>query len=129
MFNIGDKLTKENYTKGAIWCNNNDATIEIINGEYVIVAIPEPAPLTRDEVTDVRRRLYIEQVDPITAHINRLRDEELTAEVAAEIAALVEERKALVAKIKEENPYPVEEESSVTEEVVSEMENAAEEID
>ena len=27
MFNIGDKLDKHNYTKGAIWCNENNAVI------------------------------------------------------------------------------------------------------
>ena len=41
MFNIGDKLNKHNYTNGAIWCNENNARIEVIDGEYVIVAIPE----------------------------------------------------------------------------------------
>lgn len=134
MFNIGDKLTKENYTEGATWCNHNNAMIQLIDGEYVIVAIPEPAPLTRDEVDAIRRRLYIDEVDPITAHINRLRDEELTPEVAAEIASLVEERKVIVARIKEENPYPAEpieeiEELPAEEEAVSEIENTTEEID
>ena len=52
MFNIGDKLTKENYTQGAIWCNENKATIELIEGEYVIVAIPE---LTLDELKQAKR--------------------------------------------------------------------------
>ncbi len=59
-------------------------------------------------VEETRAGLYAAQVDPITAHINRLRDEELTPEVAAEIAALVEERKVLVEEIKANNPYPVE---------------------
>ena len=36
MFNIGDKLTKENYTQGAIWCNENNAMIELVDGEYII---------------------------------------------------------------------------------------------
>lgn len=50
MFNIGDKLTKSNYTQGAIWCNANNAKIEVIDGEYVIVAIPEkPAKETAQE--------------------------------------------------------------------------------
>ena len=85
-------------------------------------------------VEETRAALYTQEVDPITAHINRLRDEELTPEVAAEIAALVEERKALVAKIKEENPYPAEpieeiEELPAEEEAVSETENTTEEID
>ena len=119
MFNIGDKLTKENYTAGAIWCNNNNATIVKEGSEYVIVAIPEPAPLTKEDVEAIRRQLYIAEVDPLTAHINRLRDEELTPEIASEIAKLVEERKQVVARIKEENPYPAE---PVVEEVVSEME-------
>ena len=48
MFNIGDKLTKENYTQGAIWCRKNNATI---NEDLVIVAIPEP---TQEELKQIR---------------------------------------------------------------------------
>ena len=61
-------------------------------------------------VKETRAGLYATEVDPITAHINRLRDEELTPEIVAEMAELVEERKQVVARIKEENPYPVKEE-------------------
>jgi YbbR domain-containing protein len=67
----------------------------------------KPAP-TKEEVSETRRQLYIAQVDPITAHINRLKDEEQTDEVIAQIEALKSERAEVVAKIKEENPYPVE---------------------
>ena len=109
MFNIGDILTKENYTQGAIWCNENNAMIEKIGSDYVIVAIPEPAPLTKEEVNAVRKQLYTTQVDPITSHISRLKDEEQTPEVIADIERLKAERAEIVAKIKEENPYPVEE--------------------
>lgn len=109
MFNIGDKLTKENYTQGAIWCNENNAMIEVIDGEYVIVAVSEPLPLTKEEISILREQAYIQEVDKITCHINRLKDEEQTAEVIAEIAQLVEERKAKVAKIKARYPYPTEE--------------------
>ena len=45
MFKIGQVLTKENYTKGAIWCNANNAHIEKQDGQYIIVAnapISEP---------------------------------------------------------------------------------------
>ena len=45
MFNIGQVLTKENYTAAAVWCNANNAHIEAKDGQYVIVAnatIPEP---------------------------------------------------------------------------------------
>lgn len=61
MFNIGDKLTKENYTQGAIWCNENNAIIELINGEYIIVAPVEP---TLDELKQAKRD-----------EINKARDE------------------------------------------------------
>ena len=104
MFKIGDKLTKENYTAGAIWCNKNNCTI---NSNWVIEAVVVPEK-TREDVEAIRRQLYITEVDPLTAHINRLRDEELTPEIASEIAKLVEERKQVVARIKEENPYPAE---------------------
>ncbi len=108
MFNIGDKLTKENYTQGAIWGNNNDAEVKLIDGEYVIVAIPEPLPPTKEELKKARQEAYKNEVDPITCHIQRLSDEEDTSEVIAEIASLVEERKAKVAEIKARYPYPTE---------------------
>ena len=65
MFNIGDKLTKENYTQGAIWCNENKATIELINGEYAIVAIPEPTVEELQAQVRAVRNSYLEKyVDP-----------------------------------------------------------------
>ena len=115
---------------------------EVVNGVIVrkLEDVPEPEPLTKEQVELARRQAYVIEVDPLTAHITRLRDEELTTEVAAEIAKLVEERKAKVAEIKANNPYPaepieeteelpVEDENSVTGEVVSEIENTIEEID
>ena len=48
MFKIGDKLTKENYTQGAIWCRKNNATI---NENWVIVAVSEP---TQEEINQAR---------------------------------------------------------------------------
>lgn len=113
MFKIGDKLTKENYTAGAIWCNKNGGTI---NENWVIEAVVVPEQ-TRADVEAIRKQLYISRVDPITAHINRLRDEELTPEIAEEIAKLVEERKLLVEEIKANNPYPMVTEEQVVEEL------------
>jgi hypothetical protein len=79
-------------------------------------------------VEETRASLYAAQVDPLTAHINRLRDEELTPEIAAEIAKLVEERKLLVEEIKINNPYPVVEEPvTEPEPVVEEPETVVEE--
>ena len=48
-FEIGQVLTKENYTKGAIWCNSNNAHIEKQGEHYVIVENPAPAEPTIEE--------------------------------------------------------------------------------
>ena len=37
MFDIGQVLTKENYTAAAVWCNQHGAHIEKQNGRYIIV--------------------------------------------------------------------------------------------
>ena len=81
---------------------------------YVAGYAPEKPVPTKEEQQKAREEAYIAKVDPITCHINRLKDEEQTAEVIAEIAQLVEERKAKVEDIKQRFPYPVEE----TEEVI-----------
>ena len=73
---------------------------------------PEP---TKEEQQKARENAYKAEVDPITCHIQRLGDEEQTAEVIAEIASLVEERKAKVEEIKQKYPYPVEESEEVIE--------------
>lgn len=80
------------------------------NGSWYLAGYcPEkPAP-THEEVSETRRQLYIAQKDPITCQIQSLRDEEQTEEILAEIEALKQERAEVVAKIKEENPYPDEE--------------------
>ena len=87
-----------------------DKTYFLHSGEYVC-EIPAPA---KEEQQKAREEAYKAKVDPITCHINRLKDEEQTQEVIAEIASLVEERKAKVEEIKQRYPYPVEE----TEEVI-----------
>lgn len=63
MFNIGDKLDKHNYTKGAIWCNENNA---VINPDtWIIEAIPEPTvEEMQDEVRAVRNQYLETYVDP-----------------------------------------------------------------
>lgn len=75
---------------------------------YLVGCAPQkPAP-TKEEVSEIRRKLYITQKDPITCQIQSLRDEEQTEEVIAEIEALKAERSEIVSRIKEENPYPEE---------------------
>lgn len=104
MFNIGDKLTEENYTEGAIWCSENGATVELIEDEYVIVAIPEPLPPTYEEVKQTRADLYENKVDTLMAEHYRKKTFNLFAE--GEEEALLAEVEAKVAEIKENNPYP-----------------------
>ena len=90
------------------------------NGSWYVAGYapvkPEP---TKEEQQKARQEAYRAEVDPITCHINRLKDEEQTAEVIAEIAQLVEERKAKVEEIKQRFPYPVEE-SNNSDSVLSE---------
>lgn len=54
----------------------------------------------------MRADAYLAEVDPITAHIQRLRDEEPESEKITELLA---ERSAKVAEIKERYPYPEQE--------------------
>lgn len=79
---------------------------EHYQGEFLLKSdIPAP---TKEEVSEMRKQLYTELVDPLTSQISRLKDEPQTEELIAEIEALKVERSELVAKIKEENPYPEE---------------------
>jgi hypothetical protein len=123
-----------NFENARQWCNENNAHFLEIepkeDGTRQFKIVELTLAEMQEEVRLTRASLYVAKVDPITAHINRLRDEELTPELAAEIAKLVEERKAKVEEIKARYPYPdepieeieelpVAEESSAT---ISEME-------
>lgn len=61
-----------------------------------------PAP-THDEQSEKRAQAYRDEIDPITAHISRLRDEDPES---PDIEVLIAERAAKVAEIKERYPYP-----------------------
>ena len=65
----------------------------------------EPAP-TKEEQSAKRAAAYLVEIDPITAQIQRLRDE--TEPDKEKIAALIAERAAKVAEIKALYPYPAE---------------------
>lgn len=75
---------------------------EQYNGEYLLKEdIPSP---TTEEQKEKRAQAYLMEVDPITAHIQRERDEAEPDE--EKIAALIEERNQKVQEIKERYPYP-----------------------
>lgn len=70
------------------------------NDEFILKKdIPAP---TEEEQRENRARAYKEEVDPITSHIQRLRDEEGTEQ---EIAELINERALKVEEIKQRYPY------------------------
>ena len=73
---------------------------------YVKGFAPVPPVPTLEEQKEARARAYQQEVDPITAHIQRLRDEPETTETIAKIEALIFERENKVADIKERFPYP-----------------------
>lgn len=82
-----------------------DEDIEIVyTGEKYLKGF---APKPSNEYQSKQREMaYTAEVDPITAHIQRLRDKEQTEEVVVQIAELIAERDAKVEEIKARFPYP-----------------------
>lgn len=69
---------------------------------------PLPKIKTREEVSKIREKLYTQYIDPITAHIQRLKDKEQTDNVKEEINRLIQERDNKFIEIQINNPYPLE---------------------
>ena len=60
---IGQILTKENYTQGVIWCNTNNTHIEKQEGQYVIVAnVPIPEPTLEEQVAKLEAETGLTRV-------------------------------------------------------------------
>lgn len=98
---INKPYTNKEYADLAVYCNENNCHIED-KGDYlesVQNVLPEP---TDEEQKQKRAVAYTQEVDPITAHIQRLRDEEGQEE---KIKELVEQRKQKVEEIKDRYPY------------------------
>ena len=99
----------EEYSQVAEWCNNNqEYHIELYIDEnniewYRVVKNPESIPLTNEEIKQLRVAAYMSEVDPITAHIQRLRDQ--NPQPVEEINQLIIERDAKFIKIQERYPY------------------------
>ncbi len=84
--------------------NNHQSGYEIQETDDSLLAIyNEPLPPTEEEQRQNRAYAYQAEVDPITAHIQRLRDEEGTED---EVAELINERALKVEEIKQRYPYP-----------------------
>lgn len=96
---------QEEYSEVAEWCNNNEYHIEDDGTYYKTVKNPEPLPPTKEEQRENRARAYQQEVDPITSHIQRLRDMEQTEEIIAKIQQLIEERNQKFVEIQQKYPY------------------------
>lgn len=108
--NYGDTFTIKDYGKYFLWAECYGANIiEIEDGLYQLVKNPDAKEPIAEDIEETRANMYQLFVDPITCHIQRLKDESsITNELNAEITSLIEKRKAKVAEIKELFPYPVE---------------------
>lgn len=99
---VNKPYTNKQYADLAVYCNRNSCHIED-KGDYlesVQNVLPEP---TDEEQRQNRAAAYKEEVDPITAHIERLRDEAEPDEV--KIAELIAERSKKVEEIQQKFPY------------------------
>ena len=78
---------------------------EAYNGNWYLKGYAPEKPIpTEEEIRQLRANAYALEVDCITAHIQRLRDETPLPE--DEISALIEERALKVEEIKQRYPYP-----------------------
>ena len=116
MFKIGDKLTKENYTAGAIWGNKNNAEVKSIGGEYVLVAMPEP---TAEELKQARIKelqQYLSETDWYA-----IRESETGIDIPAEVKKARADARAEISSLRgDEEPVeePVVELSEASEDVI-----------
>lgn len=76
--------------------------VERIDGEFIV-----GNDNIKNKMSNMRALAYTAEVDPITSHIQRLRDEEQTPEIVAEIEELKAERDAKVEEVRQRYPYPV----------------------
>jgi hypothetical protein len=84
--------------------NNHQQGYEIQEtGEALLAIQPDPYIPTDEEQRQARANAYAVEVDPITAHIQRLKDQDPIPE--GKIAELIAEREAKVQEIKERFPY------------------------
>lgn len=93
--------------------------VEVEEGEdgtlWEVGYVPAKPLPTNEEQKQNRANAYQQEVDPITSHIQRLRDEEQTEEVIAKIEELKQERSDKVQEIKERYPYYEEQKDAIEE--------------
>ena len=89
----------------AVWCNQNNAYIEKIDGNrYEIKAIPEPPAPTKGEQEQARKVAYTAEIDPL--HARKMRKTILGEWTEEDEAEYLEQVRTLSAEIIERYPYP-----------------------
>ena len=102
------EVTEEVYNNLDHFIWNGEEIVENPNYEQEhYAALCEECRVNREEA-------YTAEVDPLTSHIQRLKDEEQTPEVIAKIQELTAERALRVAQIQERYPYPEEPTSNIS---------------
>lgn len=81
--------------------SHNVSDFKQYDGKYLLISeVPIP---TNEDIRKHRKEAYKAEVDPITAHIQRLRDDPVLNETR--ISELILERKEKVKEIKTHYPY------------------------
>lgn len=99
---LNKPYTNRQYADLAVYCNTNNCHIED-KGDYLEAVENSPYVPTDEEQCQARASAYRAEVDPITAHIQRLKDQYPIPD--GEIAELIAEREAKVEEIKKRYPY------------------------
>ena len=88
--NIGEILTSENYTQGAIWCNANNAHIELLNNQYVIVENVVDVPTVEEQIAEIDAQYEADKEQLLDYYTEALMrdDTALQADIKAELTAL-----------------------------------------
>lgn len=89
----------------AVWCNQNNAYIDVIGDHrYEIKAVPPaPAP-TKEQQEEARKAAYTTEIDPL--HARKMRKTILGEWTEEDEAQYVEKVRTLSAEIVERYPYP-----------------------
>jgi len=96
-------FTEETVDKAIAEYAEEDIETAYTGDKYIKGYAPQP---TKEYQSEQREKAYVAEVDGITSHIDRLKDEEQTPEIIAQIESLKAERAEKVAAIKERYPYP-----------------------
>ncbi len=104
-FYIGQIFEGKYPPAAAVWCNQNNAYIDVIGDHvYEIKEVPPaPAP-TKEQQEQARKMAYTAEIDPL--HARKFRKTILGEWTDDDEAEYVEQVKALSAEIVERYPYP-----------------------